>query len=67
MNWKNVQGSGCGLILRYYPGICVERLRKTTEDQVRIAGLCAEILTSDLQHMKQGCETLERYVRWKDE
>jgi hypothetical protein len=29
--------------LRYYPGICLEGLRKTTKTSVRIAGLRAEI------------------------
>jgi hypothetical protein len=27
----NLKGSGCGLILRYYPGISLEVLRKTTK------------------------------------
>jgi hypothetical protein len=27
---KDVKGSGRGLILRYYPGICLEGLSKTT-------------------------------------
>jgi len=27
---KNLEGSGRGLILRYYPDIRLERLRKTT-------------------------------------
>jgi hypothetical protein len=27
-----MEGSGCGLILRYYPGIRLEVLRKTTKD-----------------------------------
>jgi hypothetical protein len=28
---KDLVGSGCGLILKYYPGIREEELRKTTE------------------------------------
>jgi len=31
-------GSGRGLILRYYPGIRLEGLRKTTKTSIRIAG-----------------------------
>jgi hypothetical protein len=31
------------LNLRYYSGICLEGLRKTTKTSVRIAGLHAEI------------------------
>jgi hypothetical protein len=27
-----MKGSGRGLILRYYPGICLEGLRETTEN-----------------------------------
>jgi hypothetical protein len=29
-NCKEMEGSGRGLILRYYPGICLVRVRKTT-------------------------------------
>jgi hypothetical protein len=29
MNWKDLRGSGRGLILRYYSGITLEELRKT--------------------------------------
>jgi hypothetical protein len=29
---KNVEGSGRGPVLRYYPGICLEGLRKTTKN-----------------------------------
>jgi hypothetical protein len=43
MNWK-----GCGREqlwpdLKYYPGICLERLRKAMTTSVRIAGLQAKI------------------------
>jgi hypothetical protein len=31
MNWKGFGKSSRGLILRYYPGIRLEGLRKTTE------------------------------------
>jgi hypothetical protein len=39
----DLEGSGGGLILRYFPGIRLERLRKTTKNSVRIAGLQAKI------------------------
>jgi hypothetical protein len=31
MKWKGLEGSVRGIILRYYPGICLGRLRKTTK------------------------------------
>jgi hypothetical protein len=37
MNWKGFS-SGSGLILRCYPGIRLEGLRKTTKTSIRIAG-----------------------------
>jgi hypothetical protein len=30
--WKDIQGSGRGLILRFYPSICLEGMRKTTKN-----------------------------------
>jgi hypothetical protein len=45
---KDVEGSGCGLILRYYPSIRLEGLTKPTNISVRRAGLLAEIWTLDL-------------------
>jgi hypothetical protein len=36
MNWKGFAGSGCGLILRYYPGISLKGLRKAAKTSVRI-------------------------------
>jgi hypothetical protein len=32
MNGKDVEGSGLELILRSYPSICLEALRKTTKN-----------------------------------
>jgi hypothetical protein len=32
MNWKDLKGSGRGKILRYYPGIRLEELKKTTKN-----------------------------------
>jgi hypothetical protein len=40
---EDVEGSSHSLILRYYPGICLVGLRKTTKNSVRIAGLWAKI------------------------
>jgi hypothetical protein len=40
MNYKR---SSSGQILRYYAGICLERLRKTMKASVRIVGLRPEI------------------------
>jgi hypothetical protein len=41
--------------LRYYPGICLEVMRKTTKNSVRITDFLAEILNLDLPNMKQEC------------
>jgi hypothetical protein len=38
-----VEGGGHDLILRYYPGIFPEGLRKPLQTSVRIVGLWAEI------------------------
>jgi hypothetical protein len=43
INWEDAEGSGRGLILRYYPGICLEELKKTTKTSVMIAGLRADV------------------------
>jgi hypothetical protein len=32
INWKGFVGSVCGLILRYYPGIHMQGLRKTMKN-----------------------------------
>jgi hypothetical protein len=40
---KNLEGSSFDPILRYFPSICLQRLRKTTKTSVRIAGLQAKI------------------------
>jgi hypothetical protein len=29
INWNDLKGNGCGLILRYYPRICLKGQRKT--------------------------------------
>jgi len=43
MNWKGCERKWSWPNLRYYPGICLEGLRKTTKNSVRIAGLQAKI------------------------
>jgi hypothetical protein len=44
---KNVKGKGRDLILRYYPGIHLEGLRKSTETSVTKAGLRASYLNPE--------------------
>jgi hypothetical protein len=39
----DLEGSGRGLILRQYPSIFLEGLKKATKTQVRITGLRVEI------------------------
>jgi hypothetical protein len=51
---KDFEGSGHGLILRYYPSIALEELRKAMK-HLRIASVWAEIRTWDLPNMKQEC------------
>jgi hypothetical protein len=53
----NLKGSGRGLSLRHYPGIRLERLRKTTKNYVRIAGLRADILTRELSNTNRSTTT----------
>jgi hypothetical protein len=43
MNWKGFGTKRLASFLRYYPGIRLEELRKTTKLSVRIAGLRAEM------------------------
>jgi hypothetical protein len=43
--WKDLEGSGRSLILRYHPGIRLGVWGKSRKTLVRIAGLGAEILT----------------------
>jgi hypothetical protein len=42
MSW-DLEGSDRGLILRYYPGIRLERPRKTMKKSVRIAAVRAKL------------------------
>jgi hypothetical protein len=46
--------------LRYYPGICLEGLRKTTKTSVRIAGLRVKIWTRDLPSVNHPTTTFGR-------
>jgi hypothetical protein len=48
MNWKGYGRKQSWPNLRYYPGICLEGLTKTTKTSVRIAGLQNKIRTQDL-------------------
>jgi hypothetical protein len=57
MNCKG-RRSGRDLILKYYPGICLEALKKTTKKTVRINDPQAEILTWDLSNTKRDCQPL---------
>jgi hypothetical protein len=52
INWKRCGRNRSRPNLRYYPGICVEGLRKVTKG-LRIAGLQADIWTWDLPNTKQ--------------
>jgi hypothetical protein len=40
---NNLEGSCRGLILIYYPGICLEVLEKNTKTSISLAGLRTEI------------------------
>jgi uncharacterized protein with HEPN domain len=52
-DWKGF-GSGRGLILRYYPGIHLEELWKTTKNIV-LSNLWAKISTQDIPNTRQEC------------
>jgi hypothetical protein len=54
MNWKGF-GSPRRLILKYYPGIFLEGLKKTMTNLQSEQTLRAEILASELQNTKQEC------------
>jgi hypothetical protein len=43
MNWKGFGTQQSWPNLRYYPGICLEELRKTTKKPVTTTGLRAKI------------------------
>jgi hypothetical protein len=43
MNWKEYGKKQSSPDLRYYPSICLEGLRKTMKNSVRIASLHAKI------------------------
>jgi hypothetical protein len=65
---KDLQGSGRGLILRYYPGTCLEVLRKTTKTSVMTAGHRprSEPGTSRVQHRSVNHSTMSFDVRRKN-
>jgi hypothetical protein len=60
--WKDLEGRGRSLILRYYPGIHLEGLRKTTKTLVRIPGLRAEVWTLVLTNTKSVTTRQRRLV-----
>jgi hypothetical protein len=55
MNWKGFGKKRSWPILRPYPGIRIEGLRKTTKASIRTVDLWAEILIRDLPNTKQEC------------
>jgi hypothetical protein len=52
MNWKGHGRKRSWYKYRYYPGIFLEGLNKTTEISVRISGLRAEIWIKDLSNIR---------------
>jgi hypothetical protein len=48
----------------YNTGICLEGLRKTTKDSIRMAGLWVQILTQDLPNTKQDYDVW--FKRWRE-
>jgi hypothetical protein len=53
MNWKEYGRKWSWPNLKYYPGICLDGLSKTTETSVTFAGLRAEIWIPDLQNKQE--------------
>jgi hypothetical protein len=65
-DWWNGKELECrDVILRYYPRINIEGLRKTAKNLDRITCLRADIWTRDLLKTKAGLSTTHHYVRWK--
>jgi hypothetical protein len=62
---RNLEGSCCDIILKYFPGISLEGLRKNTKTSDRIPGLRAKIWTQDLPSAKQECWPLDHDVRYR--
>jgi hypothetical protein len=52
---KDLEEKDRGLFLKYYPGICLQKLRKIVQTSIRLAGLQAEIGTRVLLNTKQEC------------
>jgi hypothetical protein len=52
MNGKNMEGSGHGLILRYYPGIHLEGLRKAMKNLSQYSWSLGQDLNSGPADMK---------------
>jgi hypothetical protein len=51
-------------MLKFYPGIYLEGLRKTTKTSVSVAGLRADIWTHVLPNMKQYHDNNIPYQMW---
>jgi len=49
--------------VRYYPSLCLEGLRKTTQSSDRITGLRPHILTKEPPNIKQDYQLLYSTVR----
>jgi hypothetical protein len=62
MTWKVFGRMRSWPDTRYYPGICLEGLRKTT-NELRIVGVRAEIWTWVLRNVKQECWPLDHNVQ----
>jgi hypothetical protein len=57
---KDLEGSGCILVLRFYPCICLEGLRKNTENLSQVASPQAEIWTRTPEYEAGVFTTLPR-------
>jgi hypothetical protein len=60
MNWKGFGRNCPGLILRYYPGIRLEELRKSTKTLSQVSGSRFEAVTSEIRSriFNQSTKTL---------
>lgn len=64
MNWKGSGRKQSWPNLRYYPGICLEELRKITRTWVRIVGVTADIVTGHILNISQKNRFLSQLVRF---
>jgi hypothetical protein len=61
--WKDVEGSGRKLILRYYRGIPLERLRKTTKHFSNDSRSLGRDLNPGYPNMNQECRYYVQFFR----